>query len=91
MKTITNKSRKPLKVPLPGGKFLHLGPLKSGQIADGAADAPAIKRLIKAKEIEIVGEGGETAGAGAHGKSAAGKTARGGHAPTKIVRPQGDR
>jgi len=91
VKTITNKSHKPLKVPLPGGKFLHLGPLKSGQIADGAVDAPALKRLVKSGEIEIAGEGTETAGAGAHEKSASGKTARSGHAPTKVVRPQGDR
>ena len=91
MKTITNKSRKPLKVPLPGGKFLHLGPLKSGQIADGAADAPALKRLIKSGDIELAGENEETAGGGGHGRTSAGRTARSGHAPTKIVRPQGDR
>ena len=90
MKTITNKTHKPLKVPLPGGKFLHLGPLKSGQIADGAADAPALKRLIKSKEIELAGENGDTGG-GAHGKSSSARAAKSGHAPPKVVRPQGDR
>ena len=57
MKTIRNRTPKPLKVPLLSGKTLHLGPLKDGQIADTAADAPAIRRLIEAGIIEIVGEG----------------------------------
>ena len=38
MRTIVNKTTRPLRVPLPGGKVLHLGPKKSGQIADPAAD-----------------------------------------------------
>jgi hypothetical protein len=91
VKTITNKSRKPLKVPLPGGRFLHLGPLKSGQIADGAADAPAMKRLIKSGEIEILDEGAESSGAGARGRSGSGKASSHGHTPTKMVRSSGDR
>ncbi len=57
MKTIRNKTQKPLKVPLLAGKTLHLGPLKSGQIADSAAGAPAIRRLIDVGAIEIIGEG----------------------------------
>ena len=91
MKTITNKTRKPLKVALPGGKFLHLGPLKSGQIADGAAEAPGVVRLIEAGEIELVGEGAESSGAGGRGRSGSGKTASQGHTPTKMVRSSGDR
>lgn len=90
MKTITNKSHKPLKVPLPGGKFLHLGPLKSGQIADGAADSPGLQRLIDAGEIELLADGAEPSGAGGRGKSGSGKTASQGHTP-KMVRSSGDR
>ena len=53
LKTIVNKTRKPLRIQLHGGKTLHLGPGKTGQIADDAADEPSVKRLVKAKEIEI--------------------------------------
>ena len=35
---ITNKSRKPLSVPLPGGKKLFLGPGKTGQVSPKALD-----------------------------------------------------
>jgi hypothetical protein len=57
VKTIRNKTPKPLKVPLLAGKTLYLGPLKEGQIADSAADTPALRRLLVAGAIEIVGEG----------------------------------
>lgn len=50
---ITNKTRKPLSVPLPGGKKLFLGPGKSGQISPKAAEAPAVKALIEAGDVEV--------------------------------------
>lgn len=90
MKTITNKTHKPLKVTLPGGKFLHLGPLKSGQIADAAVEASGVKRLIDAGEIEVLGDGAESAGAGGRGRSGSGKASSHGHTP-KMVRSSGDR
>ena len=37
MKTITNKTQRPVAVPLPRGKKLHLGPGKAGQIAHNIA------------------------------------------------------
>ena len=61
MKTINNKTKKPLSVPLPRGKKLHLGPGKTGQIADNASEFPAVKKLIEAGEIEIIAEGAEAA------------------------------
>ena len=61
MKTIVNKTTRPLRVPLPGGKTLHLGPKKSGQIADPAADHPALRKLVEAGDIVIQGEGGAEA------------------------------
>lgn len=56
MTAISNKTRKPVSVPLPGGKILHLGPGKTGQIAAKAVDDSRLKELIAAGEIEIVGE-----------------------------------
>lgn len=57
MKTILNKTPRPLKVPLPRGKVLHLGPKKSGEIADGAADHAPLAKLVEAGELEILGHG----------------------------------
>ena len=54
MATITNKTSKPLSVPLPGGKKLRLGPLKSGEIPNKAVDHPPVQKLIEAGEVEIV-------------------------------------
>jgi len=57
VKTIVNKTASPLRVPLPGGKILHLGPHKSGQIADSASEHAPLRKLIKAGTLEIQGEG----------------------------------
>ncbi len=70
MKTVINRSRRPLKIHLPQGKVLHLGPNREGQISDHALDHPGVKRLLEAKEIEIVGEGG--GGEGARAESGSG-------------------
>jgi len=57
MATITNKTRLPLSVPLPGGKTLRLGPLKSGEVAQNAVTHPAVLKLAAAGTIDIVGTG----------------------------------
>ncbi len=56
MTTVTNKTRRPLRVPLPGGKTLHLGPGKAGQISSKDADDPRLKKLVEEAAIEIVDE-----------------------------------
>jgi hypothetical protein len=56
MKKITNKTRRPLAIPLPHGKKLHLGPRKTGQIATNSADHPPLKKLVDAGQIEIDNE-----------------------------------
>ena len=65
-----------MSVPLPGGKTLHLGPGKTGQIASTAVEYPQLKKLIDAGEIEVLGEGpgpvdgpggGQKHGASMHG------------------------
>jgi hypothetical protein len=53
MKTIVNKTAKALRVPLPHGKVLHLGPRKSGHINVHDADHPPLKKLVEAGEVEI--------------------------------------
>lgn len=56
MTAVSNKTQRPLSVPLPGGKKLHLGPGKTGQIAAGAVRDAGVRKLVEAGEIEIVGE-----------------------------------
>lgn len=56
MKAIVNKTHDPLKIPLPKGKFLHLGPLKSGHISDHDDDHPPLQKLVEAGQIEIFDE-----------------------------------
>lgn len=68
---ITNKSGKPLNVPLPGGKRLFLGPGKTGQISPKALDHPALAKLIESGELETSAGGarhqeGEATNATAH-------------------------
>ena len=55
MRTIVNKTHRPLKVPLPQGRTLHLGPNKSGQITDVATEAKGVQRLIEKGEVELLG------------------------------------
>lgn len=89
MKTLTNTSRKPLRIPLPGGKIMFLGPGKSGQISDRHADLPAVARLIEEGSIAVAGESGHADQAGGGGGQVHDGTH--GHVPRKVVRPRGDR
>lgn len=89
MKTIINKTQKPLSIPLPRGKILHLGPGKVGQIASSAADHPQVKKLIEGGQIEVLSEGpGSNEGAGG-GK--AGRTWMPGHSSSSGRHRSGDR
>lgn len=55
MKTIRNLTIKPIKVPLPGGKSLRLGPKADGVVRDQAAEHGAVKRMVEAGTIEVLG------------------------------------
>lgn len=90
MKSVSNKTHKPLSIPLPGGKKLHLGPGKTGQISSDAADYPPVKKLIDAGEIAIVGEGSGGADGAAGGKQRGGGPAQG-HTSGTVSRRSGDR
>ena len=56
MTAVSNKTQRPLSVPLPGSKILHLGPGKTGQISAKALESPGLKKLVDAGEIEVVSE-----------------------------------
>lgn len=89
MATITNKTRKPLSVPLPGGKKLRLGPLKSAEISPKAIEHPPVQKLIEAGEVEIFGSEQQTRGAGGGGRGIRPSSGGKGHAGG--IRYTGDR
>jgi hypothetical protein len=72
MKTVTNKTQKPLTIPLPRGKTLHLGFGKTAAITANASEHPPLKKLVDAGQIEIHDEGSpsaEGAGGGEAGRA----------------------
>jgi len=87
---VSNKTRRPLTVPLPGGKKLRLGPGKTGQISPKAAQHPPLKKLVDAGELEIVDAEHANPAAGAGGSSKAASPGQR-HPPTGGVRQTGDR
>jgi len=88
MPAVNNKTHKPLSVPLPGGKTLHLGPGKTGQISAKAATDARLLRLVEAGEIEIVDEEART-NAGPTGSSGRQRTSV--HRQTTGTHRSGDR
>lgn len=89
MKTISNKTQKPLRISLPGGRFLHLGPGQTGQIALAAAERPSVRKLVDAGEIEILDQRAAGEGRSADGSPLHESTH--GHQPQKMVLPKGNR
>ena len=89
MSAIENKTKKPLSVPLPGGKTLHLGPGKTAQIPAKAASSARIQALVDAGEIEIVDTGPSRGGNSGGGKGANAPSQ--GHSSGGAIRRSGDR
>jgi hypothetical protein len=88
MQAIRNTTNAPLRISLPGGKVLHLGPGKSAQIDDKATEHPSVKRLVEAGSIEVLGEGARVQGVAGSG-TAAEQTY--GRAKSSFRRRQGER
>jgi hypothetical protein len=86
---ITNKTGRPLNVPLPGGKKLFLGPGKTGQVNAKALGHPALAKLIEAGDLEPA-DGDARHAQGAGGK-ATGSVSGTGHKGTGAMRQSGDR
>lgn len=57
MKTIKNTTPRPLRVPLPRGGLLHLGPKQTGEVTPGALEHPPFKKLVEGGAIEVIGDG----------------------------------
>jgi hypothetical protein len=89
MKTIRNTTPDPLRVPLGGGRVLHLGPGQSGNVADDAPLVPAMARMIKARKLELIGAGDAPADTVADGATP--REHAHGHAHPTHVFPKGNR
>ncbi len=89
MKTVRNKTNEPIKIPLEGGKVLHLGPRKTGQVSDQALDRAAVRKLIDDGRLEIV-DAGSGATPGEAGGNAVHESTHGHPQPTQVM-PKGNR
>ncbi|RKZ06506.1 hypothetical protein DRQ53_08255 [bacterium] len=87
MKEIRNVTARPIRVPLPGGKTLFVGPAKVAQIADKATEHAGLQKLVTEGSIEILGEGEQVTGAEKRGVARE-KTSGG---PKSFRRGTGDR
>jgi hypothetical protein len=67
MRTIKNLTGAPLRVSLPGGKTLHVGPGQSAAIRDAAAEHPGLKKLCESGVLELSAAGPASAGASRDG------------------------
>jgi len=86
---IRNKTQRPLRISLPGGKRLHLGPARTAKIVPKSLEFPPVKALLDAGEIEVV-VGGRIKGVAQTSASSGPSSAQGGHAAGG-VRHTGDR
>lgn len=89
MKTVLNKTTRPLKIHLSRGKVLHLGPRKEGQIAHQDIERGSIQKMIEAGELEVVGEGPHATGSSRSSGSVHSDSR--GHHPHTTVKKRGDR
>lgn len=88
MLTVHNRTDRTLRVPLPGHKFLHLGPQQRGEISNHAADFAPLRRLALAGELAIEPAGDLDRPATA---SVLGHCGRDAHLPARRAGVRGDR
>jgi hypothetical protein len=86
---ITNKTNKPLSVPLPGGKKLFLQPGKTGQITAKALEYPPVVKLLEAGDLKTADGGSVRLDRPDGGVSPGSATS--GHKGTGAMRQSGDR
>lgn len=86
---ITNKTRRPIKIPLPDGKKLFLGPGKSAQVNPKAAKHPPVMEHVEAGDLELGDAGGKKGSTAGDGSSSSSGSQNSG--PTGNIRRTGDR
>lgn len=88
MKTILNRTLKPLRITLHGGHVLHLGPHKSGQVTDEDVERPSLQKLIARRDVVL---SDDASAEEARALPQASRETRPGHAEKKVVVPSGGR
>jgi hypothetical protein len=73
VKTVVNRTIAPLKIALPRGKSLRLGPNGSGRIRDEDAEHKPLQKLVASGDIEIDATGVGTRGVAGRGFSGRGE------------------
>ncbi len=86
---ISNKTHRPLRVPLPGGKKLHLAPNGKAKITPKNAEHPGVQKLVEEGTVEIIDGGRGRGTKDASGSSGLGGSQRG--PSTGGMRHTGDR
>lgn len=89
MKTVLNKTHDPIRVPLPRGKTLHLGPRKTGQISNNDLEHQPLQKLVSEGVLEIKEDA--AGGKGTHGEQGAPHAETHGHHPPTSTHVRGDR
>ena len=87
---IKNTTKRPLKVSLPEGKKLFLGPGAKGNVSNKALEHPPLMKLIENGDVEVLGrENGKGSSGG--GKSQGISSSQQGHGGGSAMRRSGDR
>lgn len=56
MKTVRNKTQKPLNILIKKGHVLHLSPNRIGRVSDEALERPSFRRLLERGDIVVLRE-----------------------------------
>ncbi len=64
MKTVLNRTSRPIRVSLPTGGILHLGPHREGHIQDRAVEGAGIQRRLLVGDIQILDSESDAIGTG---------------------------
>lgn len=86
---ITNKTGRPLKVPLPGGKTLFLGPGKTAKVNPKSEQHAPLLQLVESGDVEIVDDSRK--GGGSRSAGSGGVSGDQGVGPSSNIRRTGDR
>ena len=89
MLTIRNTTGRPVTIHIFGGKTLHLGPHKVGEVSDQTESMPSFRRLIDAGTIELISS--QESSGHRSGEGSVQSEATHGHKPTTVVMPKGNR
>jgi hypothetical protein len=90
IQTVINKTLRPIKIALPRGKTLYLGPSGRGQVHDDTLERPAFKKMVEAGDVEVLDQD-ESSSVSSDGDSARVRHSSHGLAGNRNTARKGDR